>query len=91
MFYLNSLRRLQKRWADEVTRPRPEGDEDVEDIQVMLNSNRNPSGLRDLKVSIFNNCITFPLAQLFAVYHGKSRGILPNFIFLRFFIKLFLK
>ena len=37
--------------ADEVTRPRPAGDEDVEEIQVMVNSNRNPSGLRDLKVS----------------------------------------
>ena len=36
--------------ADEVTRPRPEGEEEVEDIQVMINSNRNPSGLRDLKV-----------------------------------------
>ena len=42
--------------ADEVTRPRPEGDEEVEDIQVMLNSNRNPSGLRDLKVSIIVYC-----------------------------------
>ncbi len=39
-----------KEVADEVTRPRPEGDEEVQDIQVMLNSKRNPSALRDLKV-----------------------------------------
>ena len=39
-----------KEVADELTKPRPEGEEEVQDIQVMLNSNRNPSALRDLKV-----------------------------------------
>lgn len=39
-----------KEVADEVTRPRPEGEEDVHDIQVMLSSNANPCGLRELKV-----------------------------------------
>lgn len=41
-----------KEVADEITRPRPEGEEDVNDIQVMLSSNANPCGLRELKVEI---------------------------------------
>ena len=36
--------------ADEVTRPRPEGEEEVEDIQVMLSSASNACALRELKV-----------------------------------------
>ena len=36
--------------ADEITRPRPDGETDVEDIQVCLISNANPSNIRDLKV-----------------------------------------
>lgn len=47
-----------KEVADEITRPRPEGEEDVNDIQVMLSSNANPCGLRELKVEIdFVFCI----------------------------------
>lgn len=37
--------------ADEVTRPRPEGEEEVQDVQIMLNWRSNPAGLRDIKVS----------------------------------------
>lgn len=37
--------------ADEITSPRPEGEENVEDIQVLLQSNANPINIRDLKVS----------------------------------------
>lgn len=36
--------------ADEVTRPRPEGEEEVQDIQVMLSSASNACALRELKV-----------------------------------------
>ena len=39
-----------KEVADEVTHPRPEGEEEVEDVQVMLHSNANPCSIRDLKV-----------------------------------------
>ena len=39
-----------KEVADEITRPRPEGEEEVEDIQVMLSSASNACGLRELKV-----------------------------------------
>ena len=38
--------------ADEVTKPRPEGEEDVSDIQVMIKWNAHPRGLRDIKVII---------------------------------------
>lgn len=39
--------------ADEVTNPRPEGEEEVQDIQVMLNSTANPCNIRALKVSVW--------------------------------------
>lgn len=37
--------------ADELTTPRPEGEENVEDIQILLKSNAVPLSLRNLKVS----------------------------------------
>lgn len=39
-----------KEVADELTAPRPEGEENVEDIQIMLSSDAHPSDLRALKV-----------------------------------------
>lgn len=39
--------------ADEVTAPRPEGEEKVEDIQIMLSSDAIPDNLRNLKVFLF--------------------------------------
>lgn len=39
--------------ADEITSPRPEGEEEVEDIQILLQSNANPTNIRDLKVAFF--------------------------------------
>ena len=44
--------------ADEVTRPRPEGDEAVQDIQVMILSAANPISVRALKV-YFNGRIEY--------------------------------
>lgn len=35
--------------ADEITAPRPEHEEHVEDIQILLNSGANPTNIRDLK------------------------------------------
>lgn len=43
--------------ADEVTRPRPVGEETVQDIQVMLKSDAHPASIRNLKVrcrNVFN-------------------------------------
>ena len=38
--------------ADEVTRPRPEGEEEMEDVQIMLSSITNSCSLRHLKVIV---------------------------------------
>ena len=38
-----------KEAADEVTRPRPDGEE-LQDIQVLLHSDANPIQIRDLRV-----------------------------------------
>ncbi|XP_058457338.1 DNA replication licensing factor Mcm5-like [Malaya genurostris] len=35
--------------ADEITAPRPEGEEEMHDIQVLLTSGANPTNIRDLK------------------------------------------
>jgi len=40
--------------ADEVTRPRPEGEEDVHDIQVTISSAAHPVNVRSLKVEVFD-------------------------------------
>ena len=37
--------------ADELTQPRPLGEENVEDIQVLLKSEANPVQIRELRVS----------------------------------------
>lgn len=49
-----------KEVADEVTRPRPEGEEKVQDIQVMLRSNSNPSALRHLKSEQMARLVKIP-------------------------------
>ena len=38
--------------ADELTSPRPLGEENVEDIQLLLKSDANPIQIRDLRVRI---------------------------------------
>lgn len=35
--------------ADEITAPRPEHEQEVQDIQVLLTSKANPTNIRDLK------------------------------------------
>lgn len=40
-----------KEVADELTAPRPEGEEATEDIQIMLSSDAGASNLRNLKVN----------------------------------------
>lgn len=37
--------------ADEITAPRPENEEEVQDIQILLKSNANPTNIRDMKVN----------------------------------------
>lgn len=39
-----------KEVADEITAPRPESEEEIQDIQILVRSNANPTNIRDLKV-----------------------------------------
>lgn len=48
--YLSILEEAAKDVADELTAPRPEGEEKMEDIQVLLCSDAHPSSLRGMKV-----------------------------------------
>lgn len=41
--------------ADDITRPRPQGDEEVQDIQIMLKSGSNPLQVRELRVGDGNH------------------------------------
>ena len=50
-FFCNlQLEEAAKEVADEITAPRPEGETEVQDIQVLLVSDGNPIAVRDLKV-----------------------------------------
>ncbi|ESN98474.1 hypothetical protein HELRODRAFT_113800 [Helobdella robusta] len=49
-----------KEVADEITRPRPEGDEEVKDIQVTLTSSAHPCSIRDLKSDQMSQLIKIP-------------------------------
>ncbi|KAF8778211.1 DNA replication licensing factor mcm5 like protein [Argiope bruennichi] len=49
-----------KEVADEITRPRPEGDEEVQDVQVTLRSNADPILLRDLKSDHISKLVLVP-------------------------------
>ena len=51
MFAYYQLEEAAKEVADEITAPRPEGESEVQDIQVLLKSDANPIAVRDLKVS----------------------------------------
>ncbi|KAJ8941666.1 hypothetical protein NQ314_010311 [Rhamnusium bicolor] len=49
-----------KEVADELTAPRPEGEEQVEDIQIMLSSDAHPSDLRALKSEVVSRLVKIP-------------------------------
>ncbi|XP_064602896.1 DNA replication licensing factor mcm5-like [Liolophura sinensis] len=49
-----------KEVADEITQPRPEGEEEVQDIQVMLSSAANPCGIRNLKSNEMSRLVKIP-------------------------------
>jgi len=48
---VGQLEDAAKEAADELTRPRPQGEEQMADIQVLLKSESNPMQIRDLRVS----------------------------------------
>lgn len=46
--------------ADEVTAPRPDGEEDVEKVQVILQSEANPSSIRDMSSEQVSKLVKIP-------------------------------
>ena len=48
--FLEQFEDAAREVADEVTRPRPLGEEEVQDIQIMLRSEANPMQIRKLRV-----------------------------------------
>lgn len=46
-----------KEVADEITQPRPEGEEEMKDIQILLTSDDNPIILRNLKSEMISNLV----------------------------------
>lgn len=54
--YLPIFEEAAKEVADELTAPRPEEEQEVEDVQIVLSSDSHASKLRDLKVQIYDYC-----------------------------------
>ncbi|XP_040212751.1 DNA replication licensing factor MCM5 [Rana temporaria] len=58
--HLHLLEEAAQEVADEVTRPRPAGEETVQDIQVMLRSDANPANIRSLKSEQMSHLVKIP-------------------------------
>ncbi|NXC43987.1 MCM5 factor, partial [Penelope pileata] len=58
--HLQLLEEAAKEVADEVTRPRPAGDEALQDIQVMLRSDANAASIRSLKSDQMSHLVKIP-------------------------------
>jgi len=58
--YLPVFEDAAKDMADEVTRPRPVGEEEVQDIQITLHSEANPISLRDMKSEHVSRLVKIP-------------------------------
>lgn len=78
-----------KEVADEVTAPRPEGEEKVEDIQIMLSSDAIPDNLRNLKSEIVSKLVKIPgiivsasgiraKATSISIQCRTCRNVIPN-------------
>ncbi|XP_071961885.1 DNA replication licensing factor mcm5-A-like [Antedon mediterranea] len=58
--FLPLLEEAAKEIADEVTHPRPEEEQELQDIQVMLSSDANPSPIRHLKSNEVSKLVKIP-------------------------------
>ena len=58
--YLPLLEQAAKEVADEITRPRPEEEEEVEDIHVLLSSNMRSTSIRELKSDHMSRLVKVP-------------------------------
>ncbi|XP_045537903.1 DNA replication licensing factor mcm5 [Papilio machaon] len=87
--HLPVLEEAAKELADELTAPRPEGEEKVEDIQVLLSSDAHPSNLRELKSETVSRLVKIPgivistsaikaKATKISIQCRSCRNIIPN-------------
>ncbi|KAL3273145.1 hypothetical protein HHI36_014599 [Cryptolaemus montrouzieri] len=58
--FLPLLEEAAKEVADELTAPRPKGEEEVQDVQIMLSSEANASSLRDMKSDAVSHLVKIP-------------------------------
>jgi len=58
--YMPLFEEAAKEMADEITKPRPVGEEEVQDIQVTLRSESNPMGVRDIKSEHVSKLVKIP-------------------------------
>ncbi|KAM6302833.1 DNA replication licensing factor MCM5 [Podargus strigoides] len=58
--HLQLLEEAAKEVADEITRPRPSGEEALQDIQVMLRSDANAANIRSLKSDQMSHLVKIP-------------------------------
>ncbi|XP_054715712.1 DNA replication licensing factor mcm5-A-like [Uloborus diversus] len=58
--YLPLFEEAAREVADEITKPRPEGEENIHDIQIMMRSNANPCLMRDLKSDHISKLVKIP-------------------------------
>ncbi|XP_075035781.1 DNA replication licensing factor MCM5 [Mixophyes fleayi] len=58
--HIQLLEEAAQEVADEVTRPRPAGEESVQEIQVMLRSDANPTNIRSLKSEQMSHLVKIP-------------------------------
>ncbi|CAG9565242.1 unnamed protein product [Danaus chrysippus] len=87
--HLPILEEAAKELADELTAPRPEGEEKVEDIQVLLSSDAHASNLRELKSETVSRLIKIPgivisasgikaKATKISIQCRSCRNVIPN-------------
>ncbi|XP_075982792.1 minichromosome maintenance 5 [Anticarsia gemmatalis] len=87
--HLPILEEAAKELADELTAPRPEGEEKVEDIQVLLSSDAHAANLRELKSETVSRLVKIPgivisasgikaKATKISIQCRSCRNIIPN-------------
>ncbi|VVD04660.1 DNA replication licensing factor Mcm5 [Leptidea sinapis] len=87
--HLPILEEAAKELADELTAPRPEGEEKVEDIQVLLISDAHAANLRELKSETVSRLVKIPgiiisasgikaKATKISIQCRSCRNIIPN-------------
>ncbi|KAK3932833.1 DNA replication licensing factor Mcm5 [Frankliniella fusca] len=87
--HLTVFEEAAKEVADEVTAPRPEGEEKVQDIQILLSSDANCSSLRDMRSDFVSKLVKIPgivvaasgiraKATKIAIQCRSCRNVIPN-------------